>query len=185
MAVLLCVCICCETAQEQDGGLAYSVSDLRLTGDDVSGWSERGGAVGCTGWGVYDATNVTGDSPINGDAQKYVDLGGVQEFAIQYLSAPAPSGGGELSYDVYLINYATEAKAAQAFEEFRENASIALSGFSPGSALALMDGFGCRVYAYFGFFYIEIRLNNYPDPSQSLDDAAEFLRVYRRKISGV
>lgn len=86
-AAALCLFAGCETAQEQSGGLADGVEDLRLTSDDVTGWTERGGAMQFTGWGIYDATSVLGQSPIDGDAQKYVNLGSVQQFAIQYLSA--------------------------------------------------------------------------------------------------
>lgn len=90
-----------------------------------------------------------------------------------------------MTFDAYVINYGSDAKALEAFGEFKGTSSVALTGFAEGTAIAVMDGFGCRVFAHFGVFYIEISFNNYPEPSQSLDDAALFLGVYRKKITGV
>jgi len=126
-----------------------------------------------------------GLSPINGGAAEYVNAGALK-FGIHYLQSSQTSSSTPLILDVYVIDYGSEEKARAAFELFKPANGAALSGFSKNDVIVdeASIAFGCLAHACFGKFYLELRFNNYSVKSMSLEDAAVFVSVYRKKIKG-
>lgn len=171
-AVFFLIHISCELVSD-NGDSVQGVKALRLTKDDISGWTE----VSSKGFEEFEAASL--HLIINGDAPQYVDKGLVKGF-IQHINNAEKRG------DLFILDFGTESNAAAMYNYMNDqnNYKAKAGNYDMNTAqLNTSAADGVTAYSHFGRYYIEIRLKDFPNVLESHQTAESLIEVFQYKIS--
>jgi hypothetical protein len=157
------------------------VTNLRLTTSDISNWAERVEG-SFPGYAVF-VGNAVCDDPIDGACGPYT-AHQVVKTILQYMGRPSPVSGVNYKVDAYVMDFGTPVKAKAMFDDIKPASGTSMSGYA--DSVVIMDettpNFGVTVYANFGKFYIELKMDNYTVKADAIADAKLFIDIYAAKI---
>jgi len=161
----------CELESDK-GSSSRGVTALRLTETDITGWTEDN-----DGYGEYNSETL--NNFINGDAPNYT-INGLIEGIIQDISKSPRKG------KLLVMDFGTEANALSMYnDKSNQNSDKEKAGnYSLSTAqLDVSPSSGVYAYAHFKQFFIEIRLTDFRDKSESPNVAISMLEVFEEKIN--
>jgi hypothetical protein len=176
-----------EQSGPVDGSQAYasSVSDLELTGNDISGWQNRDGSAAngeVAGFQTYATAGDLAENAINGTIDRY-NKDEIAEAAIQFMQSTVESETRKA--DVYIFDMGTASGAKENMDKAINDGGIVSSTVPlQGAGTAEVHTFsnGCYAFAAYGTFYFELQFSGYSDSDDAVADAQTFLGIYRAKV---
>jgi hypothetical protein len=172
-AVVVCsLCGCKFIYQPYTGGEhTVSVETLRITGNDISGWSEPKS----NGFNVYVGDELY--HALDGGAPTYLQKGLI-ETSIQTLQ------NGKQSIGATVMDFGISANAEAMYEEMKSKITDPRASPSFGLDDAVINpGIlgGCLAYAHFDNFYFEMYVSGFQDKTLAIQTADIFLKIYKSK----
>lgn len=171
LSAILLFASSCELESE-NGNSARGVKALRLTETDITGWTEDE-----DGYGEYNQESLF--DHINGDALNY-NVNGLIEGFLQYISKSARKGF------LMVMDFGTTDNALAMYNDMNNrNSNKAPAGhYDLNTAqLDVSPSSGVNAYAHFKQYYIEIRLTEFSNKSESIDVATSMIEVFEEKIN--
>jgi hypothetical protein len=160
---------------------ATSVSQLKISGTEISNWKLASSADSFTLW---TAANFYDD--VDGGIEKYLNDGMI-EVADIHMIGPIGSDGSQNSIAAhsFIMDYGTEANAINIFNyqtTFYSADAFKLPGYPLTTAFAKADIGGITAIAHFKKFYFELVFSGFSDQTEAAKTAAQFLGLFRSKI---
>lgn len=161
-----------------DEGSAVSVKSLQIK-DEVSQWVEKSD-------GFKPFTSLQGLTAImNGGADEYYNRGAIEGFIQEMVKS-----GTEYSMQSRIMDFGSSDNAKAFFSYKKEEASTVETAGNYAQSDAFIDPdaslTGCKGYAQFGQYFIELAFSGYgSNKSEATNNATSFIEVFDDKIDRI
>ena len=172
--VLSALLFVCKFGTEE--GNTRTVKSLQVKAEDVSQWTEDQD-------GFKEFSNLAMLTVImNGGADLYYNQGVIEGF-IQYMSKT----GTDYKIQSRVMDFGTAPKAVEMYDYIIQDVGTKQGVGSYGLEVALVDPdgalTGCKAYAHFGQYFIELALTDYGSKkTEATNNAVSFIEVFKTKI---